>query len=88
MSIRSVLILQVDKWETPHQLVRAAFTTGQDAKASNPAVLGPSLSFGPRLSSWQGSGFKGWAKAAMPGGCNIGARKIDMHILVLRLPGV
>ena len=36
------------------------------------AVLGPLL------------GRMGKAKIAMPGGCNLGARKIDMHILVLR----
>ena len=40
------------------------------------AVLGPLLSrFGEAI-------------VAMPGGCNIGARKIDMHILGLEAPGV
>ena len=40
------------------------------------AVLGPLL------------GRMGKAKIAMPGGCNLGARKIDMHILGLEALGV
>lgn len=58
----------VDKWETPYELV--------SKMRASISVLGPLVA---RF---------GRARVAMPGGCNLGARKIDMHMVGMEALGV
>ena len=71
------------EWDDHSLIIDATNAEGHETPYELVSKMRASISvLGPLLGRF------GCAKVAMPGGCNIGARKIDMHLKVLQAMGV